>query len=129
MPDIFVAGDTTSVPGYIAEVFARGLVSQFTLKYSNNNRHKLNQYKEHGTLTARLDEIGLFDDFVKFATSKGVKADSKQLHESKELLKHSLYSNVTYQLLGMCEHMKFINQTDSTVLKAIEVLEDGKAFP
>ena len=129
MPDIFVAGDTTSVPGYIAEVFARGLVSQFTLKYSNNNRHKLTQYKEHGTLTARLDEIGLFDDFVKFATSKGVKADSKQLHESKELLKHSLYSNVTYQLLGMCEHIKFINQTDSTVLKAIEVLEDGKAFP
>ena len=129
MPDIFVAGDTTTVPSYIAEVFARGLVSQFTLKYSNNNRHNFTQYKEYGALTARLDELRLFDDFVKFATSKGIKADIKQLQESEELLKHSLYSNVTYQLLGMCEHMKYINQSDSTVLKAVEVLERGNAFP
>jgi hypothetical protein len=29
----------------------------------------------------------------------------------------------------MCEHVKYINLSDSTVLKAVEVLERGEAFP
>ena len=128
-PDIFVAGDTTSVPVYIAEVYSRGLVSQFALKYSNNNRHNFAGYKSHEALTARLDELQLFDSFVQFATSKGVKASRAQLKESEELLKRTLYSNIPYQLLGMCEHVKFLNLSDSTVLKAVEVLEKGEAFP
>ena len=129
MPDIFVAGDTTSVPAHIAEVYSRGLISQFALKYSNNNRHNLTEYKSHETLTARLDELHLFDRFVQFATSKGIKANRAQLMKEEELLKRTLYSNVTYQLLGMCEHVKFLNLSDSTVLKAVEVLEKGEAFP
>ena len=129
MPDIFVSGDTTSVPAYVADLYSRGLVSQFALKYSNNNRHKFTEYKTYETLTARLDELQLFDNFVKFATSKGAKANYAQMKESEELIKRSLYSNITYQLLGMCEHVKFLNQSDSTVIKAVEVLEKGEAFP
>ena len=129
MPDIFVSGDTTSVPAYVADLYSRGLVSQFALKYSNGNRHKFTGYKTYETLTARLDELQLFDSFVKFATSKGAKANSAQMKESEELIKRSLYSNITYQLLGMCEHVKFLNQSDSTVIKAVEVLEKGEAFP
>lgn len=129
MPDIFVSGDTTSVPAYVADLYSRGLVSQFALKYSNSNRHKFTGYKTYETLTARLDELQLFDSFVKFATSKGAKANRAQMKESEELIKRSLYSNITYQLLGMCEHVKFLNQSDSTVIKAVEVLEKGEAFP
>ena len=129
MPDIFVASDTTSVPTYVAEVFSRGLVSQYALKYSNNNRHNFTKYKTYETLTARLDELGLTDKFIKFAAEKGVKASREQLKQSEELLKRSLYSNITYQLLGMREHVRYINQSDATVLKAVEVLERGEAFP
>ena len=129
MPDIFVAGDTTIVPAYAAEVFSRGLISSFALKFSNNNRQSLAGCKTYETLIAELGKQQVFESFVKFATSKGVKADKEQLEKSEELLKRSLYSNITYQLLGMREHVKFINLNDSTVLKAIEVLEHGKAMP
>ena len=30
---------------------------------------------------------------------------------------------------GMLEHVKFINQDDPTVLKAVEILEKGESFP
>ena len=129
MPDIFVAGDTTIVPAYAAEVFSRGLISSFALKYSNNNRQSLAGYKTYETLIAELGKQQVFESFVKFAADKGVKAEKEQLEKSEELLKRSLYSNITYQLLGMREHVKFINLNDSTVLKAIEVLEHGKAMP
>lgn len=129
MPDIFVSSDTTDVTTYLNELFLRGLISQFTLKYSNNNRHNLSGYNSYETLTAHLETLQLFDTFVKFAAEKGVTANDEELEKSRELLKRSLYSNITYQLLGMCEHVKFINQSDPTVLKAIEVLENGEAFP
>ena len=129
MPDIFVSSDTTEITAYLNELFLRGLIPQFTLKYSNNNRHNLSSYNSYETLTAHLETLQLLDTFVKFAAEKGVTANDEELEKSRELLKRSLYSNITYQLLGMCEHVKFINLSDSTVLKAIEVLENGEAFP
>ncbi len=129
MPDIFVSSDTSNVTTYTAEVFSRGLVSSFALKYSNNNRHNLAEYKTYEALAARLEELQLLDEFIKFAASKGVTVEGKLLEKSEKLLKRSLYSNITYQLLGMREHIKFVNLEDSTVLKAVDVLERGAAFP
>ena len=129
MPDIFVSSDTTSITKFASDVLSRGLISGFSLKYSNGNRHNLAQYKTYETLTAELKKQRLFDKFVQFAASKGVKASKEEKEKSEEILTHSLCSNITYQLLGMREHVKYRNQSDSTVLKAIEVLERGEAFP
>jgi carboxyl-terminal processing protease len=129
MPDIFVAGDTTRLTTFATEAFARGLISQFALRYSNNNRHNLTQYNRYSTLVEQLEELQLYEKFIEFAASKGLTASSEETANSEEIIKRSLYSNTIYQLLGMCEHVKFINRTDDTVLKAIEVLENGKAFP
>ena len=129
MPDIFVAGDTTLVPKFVNEAFARGLISQFSLRYSNDNRHKLARYGRHESLTREFDNQHLYDKFVEFAAQKGLKAGSEEIAKSRELLTRSLYANTIYQLLGMCEHKKYVNLADSTVIKAVEVLEKGEAFP
>ena len=129
MPDIFIAGDTTRLTTFASEALARGLISQFALKYSNSNRHNLTHYKRYGTLTEQLDKLGLYKKFIEFATSKGLTADSEEMAKSEEILKRSLYSSTIYQLLGMCEHKKYVNLSDSTVSKAVEVLENGEAFP
>ena len=129
MPDIFVSSDTSNVTNFANEAFARGLISQFALKYSNNNRHNLAQYGSYETLTKQLDRLNYYDKFIEFAAEKGLKASNDEIAKSRELVTRSLYSNTIYQLLGMCEHKKYVNLSDSTVLKAIEVLENGKAFP
>ena len=71
----------------------------------------------------------LYNKFIEFTTSKGLTADSKEIAESEKLIKRSLHSNIIYQLLGMREHVRYRNLSDSTVLKAVEVLEKGEAFP
>ena len=129
MPDIFVAGDTTHLTTFAGEALARGLISQFALKYSNSNRHNLTQYNQHETLVNALEREMLYNKFIEFATSKGLTADSKEIAESEKLIKRSLHSNIIYQLLGMREHVRYRNLSDSTVLKAVEVLEKGEAFP
>ena len=129
MPDIFVAGDTTSITTFTNEAFNRGLISQYALRFSKDNRHNLTHHSEYNSLIKQLDNMQLYDKFVEFAASKGLEADSEEIAKSEEFTKRSLYSNTIYQLLGMCEYMKFVNLTDSTVLKAVEVLERGEAFP
>lgn len=129
MPDIFVAGDTTHLTTFAGEALARGLISQFALKYSNSNRHNLAQYNQHETLVNALEREMLYNKFIEFATSKGLTADSMEIAKSEEIIKRSLHSNITYQLLGMREHVRYRNLSDSTVLKAVEVLEKGEAFP
>ncbi len=129
MPDIFVSSDTTDLTPYSQAAFTRGLVSQFALKYSTNNRHNLKSYGNHQELTTHLDRTNLLDEFIAFAQKKGLKPNNSEIEKSKKVLTRSLYSNIIYQLLGMCEHVKFINLEDPTVLKAVEVLEQGKAFP
>ena len=129
MPDIFVASDTTNITAFASEIFSRGLISQFALRYINENRHNLKQCNEYKTLVEQLEQRQLYRKFIEFAASKGHKASNADIESSKELIKRSLYSNSIYQLLGMCEHIKYINLNDQTVLKAIEVLERGEAFP
>ena len=129
MPDIFVAGDTTHLTTFTSEALSRGFISQFTLKYSNNNRHNLAHHNQYESLVNALEREMLYNKFIEFTTSKGLTADSKEIAESEKLIKRSLHSNIIYQLLGMREHVRYRNLSDSTVLKAVEVLEKGEAFP
>ena len=41
----------------------------------------------------------------------------------------NLYGNIIYNMLSMEEYLKYLNQSDKTVLKALEILEKEEAFP
>lgn len=129
MPDIFVSSDTTEVTPYTQELLAKGIIAQFTLKYSNANRHRLSHHQSHETLIAELKKNNILEKLVTYASQRGIQANQEQIATSRNLLEKSLYSNISYQILGMLEHTKYINLDDPTVLKAVEVLESGKAFP
>ena len=51
------------------------------------------------------------------------------ISKSRKLLERNLYGNIIYNMLGQEEYIRYVNQTDATVLKALEVLEKGEAFP
>lgn len=129
MPDIFVSSDTTHVCEYARELLSKRVISQFTLNYCKANRQLMKQYTTYEELIAYLGTRPVLDELVSFARTKGIAPKGNELRESRDVLTRSLYSNIIYQMLGMMEHVKFINLEDSTVLKAVEVLNNGKAFP
>ena len=51
------------------------------------------------------------------------------MYKSKELFDKALYGNIIYNMLNIEEYFKYLNQSDKTVLKAIEVLEKEESFP
>ena len=129
MPDIFVSSDTTDFTSYFNQAISQRLISQYCLKYSDTHRKKLSTYTTWDAMLKHLQTQPLLNEFVTFAEKKGLKRRYNHIMKSRKLIERSIYANIIYDILGMLEHVKYINTFDVTVLKAIEVLESGKAFP
>ena len=102
MPDVFVPQDTTGVTSYLTEVLSKGLTIQFTFHYTDNNRDKLKKYEDEESLLNYLRRQGLVEQFIRYADSN---------------------------MLGKEAYIQYLNQSDQTVKKAVELLESGEAFP
>ena len=129
MPDIFVPQDTTGVTSYFSMAVNRGLTIQFSFQYTDKNRQKLQKYDNADDLLNYLKTQNILEKFAQFAESKGLKRRNILMNKSKALFERNLYGNIIYNMLNMEEYMKFLNQSDKTVLKAVEVLEKGESFP
>ncbi|MBR5275855.1 MAG: S41 family peptidase [Bacteroidaceae bacterium] len=129
MPDIFVSSDTTDVTSYYSQALSRRLIMQFCLRYSDAHRKELSDFKTWDSMLLHLQAQPLLDEFVAYADGKGLKRRYNSIMKSRKLIERSIYANIIYDILGMLEHVKYINTFDPTVLKAVEVLEQGKAFP
>lgn len=129
MPDIFVPQDTTGVSSYFNAAMNRGLTIQFSFQYTDKNRQTLQQYETWDELLKYLKKQNILEKFANFAETKGLKRRNLQMYKSKELFNRNLYGNIIYNMLNMEEYLKFLNQSDKTVQKALEVLEAGESFP
>jgi carboxyl-terminal processing protease len=129
MPDIFIAQDTAGYTSYYAEVAKRGLLTQFPFQYTDKNRQQLAQYTTMEKLYQHLKGVDLMEEFVAYATSKGVKRRNNLISKSHDLIEDILYGNIIYNMLNMEEYVKYLNLTDQAVLKAVEVLNDGRSRP
>ena len=129
MPDVFVPRDTTGVTSYLMEVSNKGLLIQFSFQYTDRNRAKLNEFSNEAELQAYLEKQNIVEQFVRFAAQKGVKRRNLLISTSRKLLERNLYGNIIYNMQGKEAFIRYINQDDATVLKALEILERGEAFP
>ena len=129
MPDVFVPRDTTGVTSYLIEVSNKGLLIQFSFQYTDRNRAKLDQFNDETELQKYLEKQNIVEQFVQFAAQKGVKRRNLLINKSRKLLERNLYGNIIYNIQGKEAYIRYINRDDATVLKALEILERGEAFP
>ena len=129
MPDIFVPQDTTGVTSYFSMAVNRGLTIQFSFQYTDQNRQKLQKYTTWEEMLKYLKTQNILEKFARFAESKGLKRRNILMYKSQKLFERNLYGNIIYNMLNMEDYLKYLNQSDPTVLKALEVLETEKSFP
>lgn len=129
MPDIFVPHDTLGMTSYFRMAANRGLIIRYSFDYTDQNRNKLMEYKTEEEMSNYLKTQNLLVKFAKWAEKKGLKRRNNMLITSRDLFETSIYGNIIYNMLGMEEYIKYLNKTDNTVLKAVEVLEKGESVP
>lgn len=129
MPDIFVPQDTTGMTSYFRMAANRGLIIRYTFDYTDQNRSTLQKYDTPEKMEAYLKEQNLLNKFAAWAEKKGLKRRNNLMMKSRRLFEMSLYGNIIYNMLGMEAYVEYLNESDKTVLKAVEILEKGESFP
>ena len=129
MPDVFVPQDTTGITSWLIEVNNKGIILQYSFDYTDKNRAKMAEYTRQEDLLKYLQSQNLIQQFVRYADQKGVKRRNLLIQKSRKLLERNLYASIIYNMLGRQEYIRYINESDATVKKAVEILEKGEAFP
>lgn len=129
MPDIFVPQDTTGMTSYFRMAANRGMIIRYTFEYTDQNRNKLSEFETPDKLESYLKTQNVLDKFATWAEKKGLKRRNLMMLKSKKLFETALYGNIIYNMLGMEAYIQYLNKSDKTVQKALEVLKEGKSFP
>lgn len=129
MPDIFIPRDTSGVTSYFSNVINSGVLNLFTLEYSDNNREKLSSFKTYQELYNYLKKQPLLDKFTNYAVSKGIRKRVTLINISAKLIENQLHSYILRNFFNDEGFYPIFLKDDVTLLKAIEVIEQGKSMP
>ena len=129
MPDIFIPRDTSGVTSYFSNVINSGVLNLFTLEYSDNNREKLSSFKTYQELYNYLKKQPLLDKFTNYAVSKGIRKRVTLINISAKLIENQLHSYIVRNFFNDEGFYPIFLKDDVTLLKDIEVIEQGKSMP
>ena len=91
MPDVFVPLDTTHLSRYYMEVSGRNILYRYTNEYADKHREALNKVETMEQLDSLLDaDKNLFNDFMRYASSRGVKPNRADIAQSREVMEAQL---------------------------------------
>ncbi|MCE2615668.1 S41 family peptidase [Phocaeicola oris] len=129
MPDYFIPADTTGMTSYFQMARNRRLIVQYSFDYTDKNREKLSKYNDWPSLLKYLKTQNLLEKFAQYAEKKGLKRRNILMNKSKELFDLNIYGNIIYNMMDMEAYIEYLNQSDTTVKKALDILEKNEAFP
>lgn len=129
MPDIFIPRDTSGVTSYFSKVINLGILYRYALEYSDWHKHEFAQYKNYEELWDFLKSQPLVNDFANYAAKKGIKKRPYLIAISRELIANQLQAYIIRNFFKDDGFYPVFLKDDPTLLKAIEVIEAGRAFP
>ena len=128
-PDIFVPEDTTNITSYYKEAAISGLILQYAFEYTDENRDKMKSMKSMSALLSYLKRQNLVEHFATYAEKNGLQRRNLMIQKSHSLLDKYINSRIIYNMLDEQAWMEYLNVDDPTILKALQVFKEGKAFP
>lgn len=130
IPDLFVPVDTTGNTYFYRQLVGHGILNKYAQKYVDGNRASIkNSYPDDNSFVKDFtisDEM--LNDIIHLAEADSIKFESGQFAESKNLI-----STITKGLIGNNIYSddiysRVINPILPAFNKAIELLEDEKAY-
>ncbi len=128
-PDIFVAEDTLGMTSYYKQAAMSGLILQYAFTYTDNNRPKLNTYKDMMSLSKYLVSQNTVEQFAAYADHNGLKRRNLMIRKSRKLLERFINSRIIYNMLDDEAWTEYINADDPAIAKALSVFRENAAFP
>ena len=125
MPDMFVPADTSGMSMYFARVRNNGLIYRYALKYTEDNRDKLNDFTSADDINKYLKDQALLDRFVSFAGTNDIEPDQEGIKESGSIIDIQIRSYIARNILDNDGFYPIWQELDTTLKEAIDYLEDN----
>lgn len=129
IPDIFVSRDTLGITSYFKDVYFSGAIFQFAYVFVDDHRQKISEMETVDQIVGYLDKEGIIGKFTAFAEKLGIKKRNRMIMKSQKLLVNYIYSNIIDDVLGIEKSTEYLNRTDKSVLDALQVFREHRAFP
>jgi carboxyl-terminal processing protease len=130
MPDVFVSVDTSYNSAYFNKLYAKNVLTTFTLEFFDKNRTLLNsQYKSFDDFKTKFEFTP--DDiktFIAKGEAEGVKFNEKQFNKSKDEILLILKGYVASNMWQISDYYLIINEKDKVIDKALKVISDKKSY-
>ncbi len=128
-PDIFIPEDTTGMTSYYKAASMSGLILQFAFSYTDDNRLKLNNFKEMAALSKYLVGQNTVEKFATYADKNGLKRRNLMIRKSHKLLERYINSRIIYNMLDEEAWTEYINYDDPVIAATLRVFKNNAAFP
>lgn len=128
MPDIFVPEDTTNFTSYYIDVFNNGLMQKYAFSVADNYRPIVQGVKTTDRLLQIIPrDATLLNNFANFGAENGVPARWFYINRSAPLILRQIKAFVARDILGFNEYIRVLNESDPTIVRAVEALKNGES--
>ena len=128
-PDIFVPEDTLGMTSYYKQAAMSGLILQFAFTYTDNNRPKLNTFRDMMAMSKYLVQQNTVEKFATYADKNGLKRRNLMIRKSHKLLEKFINSRIIYNIMDDEAWTAYLNLDDPTIERALIVFKNHAAFP
>ena len=127
MPDIFVPEDTLGYSSYYIEAVNKGLIQKFCHEMAEKYRPLMKEKTLAYMNRIVPREDSLLTLFVDWAVGQGLPARWYYINQSRDLLLNQLRAVLARDLVGYEAFIEILNEKDSTVEKAKNILTTGQS--
>lgn len=128
MPDVFVPYDTTRFTDLHRQLINKGILNQFTLRYTDDHRQELKaQYQSEEEFIKSFsvtDEV--VEDLLRLARQEKFNPTDEQLAADRSVLKLQLKAYIARDLYATAAYYKVMAPENEPLQEALRILSDKK---
>lgn len=128
-PDVFIPRDTAGFTNYYLRLLDQGAIPKFAFVYADRYRAKLQAYKGPNKLRSYLSTQNLLSLVGNYGHKEGVPLRPNALYVSRNLILRQVYALIAEQILGRRAMWTILNESDHSILKCVEIIENQRAYP
>lgn len=127
VPDLFIARDTTGYTTYFKDAYLGGMLFQYAYEFVDQYRAPLNKCGNLSDVENFLKKKKVVDSFATYAERNGLKRRNLMIQRSHKLINSYISAAIIGDVLDDSEAAEYVNKTDPSVLKAIQVLLENRS--
>ncbi len=125
MPDVFVPIEKDENLKYFNNLIQKGLIFRFAFDYTDKYRNDLQQYKDSESFNKqfKISDV-IFNEFIEFAQTSGVKNDKDGIEFARERIKTMLKAYISRNLFDDDGFYPVYHTVDNVFIRAIESFKE-----